>query len=97
MARYFGDRSIHLIIGMLADKDPGAIIGPLATLLETLTAVPISGSQAHPPAEFGPTAQSAPDVASALAALPNDGRDVLIAGSLYLAGVVLSTNGEVPD
>ena len=59
--------------------------------------MPIPGSEAHPPAAFGPGARSAPDVATALAALPGDGRDVLIAGSLYLAGVVLSANGEAPD
>jgi dihydrofolate synthase/folylpolyglutamate synthase len=41
-------------------------------------------------------ANAAPDVATALAALP-PGDDVLIAGSLYLAGAVLAANGEAPD
>jgi len=36
------------------------------------------------------------DVEAALKALPPDG-DVLIAGSLYLAGEVLRLNGEFPD
>jgi len=36
------------------------------------------------------------DVEQALRALPGDG-DVLIAGSLYLAGEVLRRNGDVPD
>ena len=97
LARYFQDRRIHLVIGMLANKNPAAIAEPLARCLASLTVVPIPGSEAHPPAAFGPDARSARDVESALAALPADGHDVLIAGSLYLAGAVLSANGEVPD
>ena len=97
LAAYFAGKQIHLVVGMLANKNPAAIVGPLAPHLASITGVPIPGSEAHPPAAFGPTALSAPDVESALTALPNDGRDVLIAGSLYLAGVVLSANGEVPD
>ena len=98
LARYFGPAGkVHLIIGMLATKDPAAIAAPLAPHLASITAVPIPGSEAHSPAAFGPDARFAPDVASALRALPADGRDVLIAGSLYLAGAVLSANGEVPD
>ena len=42
-----------------------------------------------------PTATFA-DVPAALRALPPGG-DVLIAGSLYLAGEVLRANGELPD
>ena len=98
LARYFGPASkVHLIIGMLANKDPAAIVEPLAASLASLTAVPIPGSEAHSPAAYGSGAIAARDVASAISALPNDDRDVLIAGSLYLAGVVLSANGEVPD
>ena len=82
---------------MLANKNPDAIVAPLRPLLESLTVVPIAGSEAHPAAAFGTAARPAPDVATALAALPHDGYDILIAGSLYLAGEVLSANGEVPD
>ena len=89
--------TLHLVVGMLANKDTTAIVAPLAPYIASLTAVPIPGSEAHPPAAFGPMARSAPDVASALSALPDDGCDVLIAGSLYLAGAVLSANGEAPD
>ena len=97
LARYFQDRRIHLVIGMLANKNPAAIAEPLAPFLASLTVVPIPGSDAHPPAAFGSHASSAPDVSAALAALPDDGRDVLIAGSLYLAGKVLELNRELPD
>ncbi|MDP3677193.1 MAG: folylpolyglutamate synthase/dihydrofolate synthase family protein [Novosphingobium sp.] len=95
IARYFGDRPIHLIVGMLANKNPKAIMEPLS--LASLTAVPIPGSEAHLPAAFGPEARFASDVGSALSTLPDDGHDVLIAGSLYLAGEVLRLNDEIPD
>ena len=88
---------MHLIIGMLANKDPETIVGPLRPSLASLTVVPVPGSEHHPPIAFGPDARPAPDVATALRRLPTDGADVLIAGSLYLAGAVLAANGEIPD
>ena len=97
LARYFGGKPLHLIIGMLTNKNPAAIVAPLRALLISLTVVPIPGSGAHPTVAFGPAAQSAPDVATALAALPADDSDILIAGSLYLAGEVLKLNRELPD
>ena len=96
LARYFRETSLHLIIGMLANKNPDAIVAPLRALLASLTVVPIAGSEVYPAAAFGPAARPARDVATALAALPDDGRDVLIAGSLYLAGEVLKLNRELP-
>ena len=42
-------------------------------------------------------ARWADSVEDALRNLPQDGAPVLIAGSLYLAGKVLSANGEIPD
>ena len=82
---------------MLANKNPDAIVAPLRSLLASLTVVPIAGSEAHPAAAFGPAARAAPDVATALAAMLHDGGDILIAGSLYLAGEVLKLNRELPD
>jgi dihydrofolate synthase/folylpolyglutamate synthase len=100
IARHFADApKFHLITGMLANKDPSAIIAPLAGKcfrsasfprpammptargFRTLTALP---------------AQPFEDVEQALRALPAEG-DVLIAGSLYLAGDVLRRNLEFPD
>jgi dihydrofolate synthase/folylpolyglutamate synthase len=96
IGRHFADQRLHLVIGMLANRYPAAIIDPLADRLASLTAVPIEGSESHGEAAF-PGARWAPDVASALSMLPEDGLPVLIAGSLYLAGKVLAGNGEIPD
>ncbi len=92
---------IHLIIGMLANKDPAALIAPLEPLLASISVVPAPGHEAHRPEDFaahsGLPVRPFGDVPAALAALPGDGRDVLIAGSLYLAGEVLRLNRELPD
>jgi dihydrofolate synthase / folylpolyglutamate synthase len=96
-AKLLGIEFMHLIIGMLTNKDPMAIVKPLSPFLASLTAVPIPGHKHHPPESFGEDARSADDVGAALAALPDDGLPVLIAGSLYLAGEVLRLNGELPD
>lgn len=104
IARHFAtarDKGLHLIIGMLANKDPAALLAPLAPLLASIGVVPAPGHDAHSPADFAAHSalpvQPFPDVPSALAALPQDGRPVLIAGSLYLAGEVLRLNRELPD
>jgi len=96
MARHFAGQRLHLVIGMLSNRYPKAIIDPLEDRLASVTAVPIDGSESHG-AEAFPGARWATDVAEALRSLPNDGLPVLIAGSLYLAGKVLAANGEVPD
>ena len=102
LAAYFGgeDKALHLITGMLASKDPAAIAAPLSPMLLSLSVVPAPGHAAHQPADFAPHSplpvQAFSDVPSALSALPAHG-DVLIAGSLYLAGEVLRLNDEVPD
>ena len=90
-------RPLHLIMGMLDNKDPKGLIEPLGEVVASITAVPVPSHEYHPPAAFGPNARPAADVASALAALPGDGLPVLIAGSLYLAGEVLRLNRELPD
>jgi dihydrofolate synthase / folylpolyglutamate synthase len=85
---------------MLANKDPAAILVPLKDKLLSVSVVPAPGHDAHAPEDFAShTALSVaryPDVATALSAIPSNG-DVLIAGSLYLAGEVLRLNRELPD
>lgn len=95
LARHFAGRRIHLVIGMLANKDPAALLGPMRDSLASVSGVPVPTHDHHPASAFG--GSDAPDVPSALAALPPDGKPVLIAGSLYLAGEVLRLNGDLPD
>ena len=97
LAAHFRDQRFHLVIGMLANKDPAALTGPLSANAATISAVPVPTHEWHDAAAFGPAAVAYLDVPSALAALPQDDLPVLIAGSLYLAGEVLKLNGEVPD
>lgn len=97
IARHFAGKRLHLIVGMLANKDPRAIAGPLGESVASLTAVPVPGHDHHGTEAFGPDARATPDVAEALTALPDDGLPVLICGSLYLAGEVLRLNRELPD
>jgi dihydrofolate synthase/folylpolyglutamate synthase len=101
IARYFADHApFHLITGMLTSKDPAAIVAPLRGKLISLSVVPAPGHEAHRPEDFARytdlPVRSFPDAPAALAALPPQG-DVLIAGSLYLAGEVLRLNREFPD
>ncbi len=97
IGRHFAGRDIHLIIGMLSNRRPEAILDPLAGRLLSITAVPIEGSDCHRAEAYADRAKWADSVEQALRALPQDGAPVLIAGSLYLAGKVLQANGEVPD
>ncbi|WP_296679267.1 folylpolyglutamate synthase/dihydrofolate synthase family protein [Novosphingobium sp.] len=101
IARYFeGASPLHLITGMLSSKDPAAIVAPLRGMLLSLSVVPAPGHDAHRPTDIAAHAdipvRPFADVPSALQALPQGG-DVLIAGSLYLAGEVLRLNQELPD
>lgn len=97
LADHFAGRRFHLIIGMIAGKDPAALVQPLAENSASISAVPVPTHEWHPADAFGPQARAFPDVPAALAALPDDGLPVLIAGSLYLAGEVLRLNDELPD
>ncbi|HDR27980.1 bifunctional folylpolyglutamate synthase/dihydrofolate synthase [Rhodovulum sp.] len=95
-------RPLHLICGMLDTKDVAGFMRPLAALADSLTAVSIPGEAATLPAETtaaaatraGLPATTALDVAEAVAriaaARPN--ARILICGSLYLAGRVLTDN-----
>jgi dihydrofolate synthase/folylpolyglutamate synthase len=101
IARHFADSPpLHLVMGMLTSKDPSAILRPLEGKLASVSIVPAPGHEAHTPEDFAPFTSlpvaSFANVAEALAALPAEG-DVLIAGSLYLAGDVLRRNDEAPD
>ena len=96
---------VHAVVGMLSGKDAGNYLRLLAPQLASLTAIPSTGSDAHAPETLAAIAQDAgiAEVATAIStdaalrALAEKPGTVLIAGSLYLAGVVLRANEEVPD
>jgi dihydrofolate synthase/folylpolyglutamate synthase len=86
----------HMILGILANKDAGAIIEILAPFALSLTFVPVPDHEHHDPDELAQrfNGRSAPSLQEALSGLP---APRLIAGSLYLAGEALRLNGQRPD
>ena len=102
------ERPFHLVLGMLVNKDAAGFLKPFAGRATAVYTVPIAGHEAHDPVTLAAVARDAglpglpaTDVADALAQIAR-GADrarppvVLIAGSLYLAGEVLSANGYTP-
>jgi dihydrofolate synthase/folylpolyglutamate synthase len=98
------DRPLHLVFGMMSSKAVQDFLRPLAPLAQTLHAVSIPGEHAtlsaHEAAakarEAGLQAEASTDVATALRAILDTSHGpgrVLICGSLYLAGSVLTDNG----
>ncbi len=99
----------HLILGMLANKDPYGLIEPIAPLVASFTAVPVPGHEHHDSEALVAVAHSLgiarastePDLQSAMTAITTGPRPapatVLILGSLYLAGIALDANAEWPD
>jgi dihydrofolate synthase/folylpolyglutamate synthase len=92
---------LHLILGMLANKDAAAFLRLLAPVVRSVSAVPVAEHEHHAPQDLvrlaldlGLDARACADVPAALEGL--DG-PVLIAGSLYLAGTALALNGEAPQ
>ena len=88
---------LHLVLGMLDNKDASAITGPLEGRIRSLSIVPVTGHEAHPTSAFGPDAVAREDLEDALLNVASDDYPILIGGSLYLAGEALRLNDEVPD
>ena len=102
---------LALVVGMLDTKDAGGFLAPLVARSDRVLCVPVPDTQAGlDPAALAAQASAAgaarvdchPSVAEALDAVSAEvaaegpaGR-VLICGSLYLAGAVLTRNGPLP-
>jgi dihydrofolate synthase/folylpolyglutamate synthase len=88
--------AMHIVLGILANKDADAIVEALRPQALSFTFVPVPDHDHHDPDDlarrFG--GRAAESLQDALASLP---APRLIAGSLYLAGEVLAANGEIPD
>lgn len=104
-----GRGDVHLVLGMLSNKDPAGLLAPFAGLATTLHAVPVADHNHHAPMalagvsrSLGIPAHAVSDVPQALADIsqigdPAEPPIVLILGSLYLAGTVLAANLEHLD
>lgn len=95
---------IHIVFGMLDDKDPTVLLGPLATLAVSVTAVPLPGeprsldpqSSAEILANVGIAADWAPSLKVALESLASTqgGAHILICGSHAIVGTALRGNAR---
>jgi dihydrofolate synthase/folylpolyglutamate synthase len=101
--RFSDGRPLHLLFASLANKDPPGMLEPFRGLAAQVHAVPIPDHACFTPDDLvdiagglGFAADAHDSVEEAVAAMPPDAR-VLIFGSLYLAGVVLAANGQMPD
>jgi len=88
-----------IVIGMLANKNPDALLAHLRPT--AIVALPVPGHESHPASAFGgypvPVTEAA-DIESALRLFIADPpEELLIAGSLYLAGDVLRQNEQAPS
>ncbi|MBU3079431.1 bifunctional folylpolyglutamate synthase/dihydrofolate synthase [Sphingomonas quercus] len=102
-------RPFHIVLGLLANKDPAGILRALSGRAATIHAVPVPGHAHHEPAELAQMAgaaglsgiaQESPAAALGWIARHADRIQppvVLIMGSLYLAGTVLAENDQLPD
>ena len=104
LAEHFraGARPVRLVLGLLSNRDPAGVLSPFAGVATAMHGVPVPGHAHHAPEElaaaarsFGIAAEPALDPADALRAI-REPADVLIFGSLYLAGEVLKANGQPP-
>ena len=103
-----GEHPLHIVFGLLENKDARGVLKAFAERPVTLHAVPVPGHAHHAPAclaalarEEGMSETAAESVEDALGTVarqadPAHPPVVLILGSLYLAGEVLRSNGQIP-
>ncbi|MBK9588896.1 MAG: bifunctional folylpolyglutamate synthase/dihydrofolate synthase [Sphingomonadales bacterium] len=99
------DTPLHIIVGVLANKDAEGILTPFLNRATSFRAVPIPDHPHHSADDLanwisakGADAAPADDVACALRTLAQSDTSsgiILVLGSLYLAGDVLRENGEM--
>jgi dihydrofolate synthase / folylpolyglutamate synthase len=98
LAHELAQQPMHLIAGILANKDADAIMAALVRHALSLTFVAVPGHESHDPAVLAKTwgGRAAKLLEEALSERPGDAA-TLIVGSLYLAGRALELNGTLPD
>ncbi|WP_265563821.1 bifunctional folylpolyglutamate synthase/dihydrofolate synthase [Sphingomicrobium arenosum] len=98
-----------LVVGILANRDPRAILAPFKDKAARLIAVPIVGHDSHDPAALASIADEVLGRDDSLAAgsieeafslartLSHETyRQVVVLGSLYLVGQILAADGSIP-
>jgi dihydrofolate synthase/folylpolyglutamate synthase len=104
-------QKLHLVIGMLANKEVDAFLAPFAGKVAHIHALPVPGHDCHPPERFaavaakwgiGCSVHDSPEaairaVAADAASAGDNAPKLLIGGSLYLAGEILRLNEQLPD
>jgi dihydrofolate synthase/folylpolyglutamate synthase len=102
--RGWADRPAHVVVGLNQAKDGAGFLRPIVPLVTTLWAVSEADQHASMTVEgviaaSGGAARPAPTVIEALRAMPRQGPParVLICGSLYLAGSVLTADVGLMD
>ena len=102
-------RPLVLIYGCLQTKDPKAFLRHFNGLASEVVALPVSGEQVgRAPGDISAVARGLGFKASVAAGFETGLRDlaarewttpprILIAGSLYLVGEVLTADGSAPD
>jgi len=103
LAHELAQHPMHLIVGILANKDADGIMAALAPHALSLTFVPVPEHDSHDPALLAARwgGRAADSLENALAvSVGVDGirtGETVIVGSLYLAGVALLLNATLPD
>ena len=96
---------LPVVFGVMADKDVGRMLAPLAPLARPLVVTEVAGLRAAGADAVArialalpspPEVVVEPDVGRALEAAWQRGRVAVVAGSLYLAGDVLQRVGRLP-
>ncbi len=102
LAKALAGRKLDLVIGMLEGKDAADYLRLMAPVAASVKAVPIKGEACHAPEHLADVARGLGLEAAAFADVPSalgdcGASEVLICGSLYLAGQVLDASGIMPD
>lgn len=98
---------LHIVTGILANKDAAGILEPFFKRQAIFHAVPIPGHAHHESGILADLLEAEGKEAKASDSVPNAMRviaseatgnsAILVLGSLYLAGTVLKANGQIPD
>ena len=107
MATWRAQGPSALVLGMLSNKEAGPVLSRLGAMVELVVTLPVPHHACHAPEHLAEqaralgyhavSAQTPAEALDQVAAHFGRPANVLIAGSLYLAGQVLEENDELPQ